>query len=250
MHEAQLYDSNLFVTLTYSPENMPRSLSLEYRHIQLFLKKLRKAVSGVSVAPNGERPIRYFVAGEYGEQYKRPHWHAILFNTRFPDQQPMINGEYFSELAGKIWGHGQVHIGSVTPASAAYVAGYTQSKVYGDPDHYEDVVDLSTGEVTSRRPEFARMSLNPGIGYWWYEKFQSDVLPIDKAVIDGKAYKVPGYYWRKFQETADGSKCEEIRERRYSRAMEVDRAENSERRRSDRAEVAKARLRARHTRKL
>lgn len=243
-HEASLWDSNLFLTLDYAPEFLPESLSLEYRDFQLFMKRLRKELSGVSEAPNGQRPIRFFVAGEYGEKYGRPHWHAILFNVDFKDKVRFFNGTFRSTMAEDFWGRGQVVIGDVTAQSAAYVAGYTQSKVYGRAaeDHYEDVVDTRTGEVTRRRSEFCVMSRRPGIGAWWYEKFARDLFPGDYAIQDGKKFKVPMYYWRKFQSDGDPSTVEDISEARFLRAMEVDRVENSERRRGEREEYALARV--------
>lgn len=245
MHEAQLYEQNLFVTLTYSPEKMPASLSLEYRDFQTFMKRLRKELEGCQLAPDGRRPIRFFVAGEYGARYGRPHWHALLFNCRFPDQERFYNGSYRSSTAEKLWGNGEVHIGEVTPASAAYCAGYTVSKVHGSEadDHYEDVVNVATGEVFRRRSEFASMSRRPGLGAWWFEAFGSDVFPHDFAVLDGKRHKVPRFYWQKFKGQVDPSVVEQLEHARYERAMVVPREESSPERREAREGVAWARVR-------
>lgn len=221
-HEAQLYDSNLFVTLTYAPEFVPESLSLEYSDFQNFMKRLRKRLSGVSLGPNGGYPIRFFCAGEYGGQTGRPHWHCILFNTRFGDEERLINGTSRSTLCEELWMRGNVVIGDVNAASAAYVAGYTLKKRYGAEaaDHYEDVVNVKTGEVTSRRREFVTMSRRPGIGAWWYKRYGSDLFPMDSAVAEGKEHKVPQYYWRRFQEHGDPKVIEEIQYERELRALE------------------------------
>lgn len=244
MHEAQLYDSNLFLTLDYAPEHLPRSLSLEYRDFQGFLKRLRKEVKGVSVAPSGERPVRFFVAGEYGEKFQRPHWHAILFNVWFADQVEYFNGTFRSEQAERLWVKGNVVIGKVTPQSAAYVAGYTLNKRYGRDadDYYEDVVNVATGEVSRRRAEFCVMSRRPGIGAWWYDRFGGDLFPADHAVVEGKEFKVPRFYWKKFVDQADANVVEDLVEARYERARAVPLAESSERRRGDREEVARSRM--------
>lgn len=243
-HEAQLYDSNLFVTLDYAPEHL-RSWSLQYRDMQLFLKRLRKRVKGVSQAPDGRRPIRFFLCGEYGERFKRPHWHVILFNCRMPDQERFVNGSYRSSVMEEVWGAGNCVIGDVTPASAAYVAGYTQDKVYGQRarEYYEDLVDPRTGEVSSRRPPFVVMSRRPGIGHWWYQRYGGDLFPHDHAVQGGKSYKVPRYYWEKFQSSGDWRVVDEVREARYQRAMDHDPLESTPARRGVREEVARARMR-------
>lgn len=240
MHEAQLYDSNVFLTLTYEDEFLPKSLSLEYLDFQLFMKRLRKEQRGVSESPVGSYPIRFFVAGEYGEQLQRPHWHAILFNTYFADEVRFVNGTSRSSSCERLWKFGNVVLGSVTPQSAAYCAGYTLSKMKASS--YEDVVDVATGEVTARRPPFCQMSRDPGIGAWWYEKFVGDVFPADHAVVEGKRHKVPRYYWRKFVESSAPVVVEDVGDRRIDRARAVPVEESSARRRDDRATVAKARL--------
>lgn len=221
-HEAQLYDSNQFVTLTYDDESLPGSLSLEYRDFSGFMKRLRKRVLGVSLDANGRQPVRFFCAGEYGGRTGRPHYHAILFNVRFPDQERYQNGTYRSELCEELWGKGNVVIGDVTRASAAYVAGYTLKKQYGKEGRasYEDVVNVGTGELSSRVPEFVVMSRRPGIGAAWYARFRGDVFPVDHAVVEGKCYKVPRYYWLKYQREADPRRVEEIAYERELRALD------------------------------
>lgn len=244
MHEAQLYDANQFVTLDYDPEHLPVSRSLEYRDFQLFMKRLRKEVRGVSRGPSGKFPIRFFCAGEYGEKFRRPHWHAILFNMVFGDQVQFVNGTYRSSQAESLWGRGSVVIDAVTPRSCAYVAGYTLSKRYGSrsAESYEDVVNVVTGEVSSRRPEFCTMSRRPGIGSWWYDRFSSDVFPADRVVVEGEERKAPRYYWRKFQQTADPLLVAQLEAARVERARAVPVEESSERRRCDREAVARSRL--------
>ncbi len=59
VHEAQLYEENCFITLTYNDENLPTDNSLDKQHWVLFMKKFRK-----KIAPH---KIRFFMCGEYGE---------------------------------------------------------------------------------------------------------------------------------------------------------------------------------------
>jgi len=244
MHEAQFFDRNIFVTLDYAPEHLPGSLSLEYRDFQLFMKRLRKEVPGVSRCPSGKKVVRFFVSGEYGEQFQRPHWHAILFNCFPRDMERYCNGTSRSSQLESIWGKGNVVIGDVTPRSAGYCAGYSLSKQ--SRRLYEDsVVSTVTGEVSSRRPPFAKMSRRPGLGFWWYQRFASDLFTADHAVVDGKKWKVPQFYWRKYQEDASAFDVARVAAIRDERARAVPVEEGSERRRSDREVVAWARLKAR-----
>lgn len=249
-HEAQLYDSNLFITLTYKPEAHLHP-SLYYGDFQDFMKRLRRKVRGVSVGPDGGRPIRFFVSGEYGGETKRPHWHAILFNCDFADKQALQNGTFRSTICEDLWARGNVVIGAVTPASAAYVAGYTLKKVHGQAakDYYEDVVNVRTGELSSRRPEFCVMSRRPGIGAWWYRRYAGDLFPGDRAVAAGKCYKVPRYYFKNFKVDADAITYEEVLYGRYLRA-EDQREESTPERRAVREELAERRVVAFGDRKL
>lgn len=242
VHESQGWDVSQFVTLDYAPEHL-KSWSLVYRDFQLFMKRLRKEVTGVTASPDGGRPIRFFVAGEYGGRFQRPHWHAILFNLVLRDREEFRNGSFRSETLERLWGNGNCVVGDVTPASCAYVAGYTVEKAKRRRAFQaNEVVDVETGELITRRDEFNRMSNKPGIGAYWYRRFAGDLFPRDSAVQDGKEYKVPRFYYEKFKRDHP-LEAEEVAYERYLRARAGDPEENTPERRAVREEVAEARLR-------
>jgi hypothetical protein len=192
MHEASLYTDNCFITLTYDDEHIPDFQSLRKRDFQLFLKRLRKRFE--------PRTIRYFHCGEYGDSTRRPHYHAILFNFDFPDKVKIgTTGsglpDHASATLAELWRFGRHSIGSVSFESAAYVARYVTKKVTGKlaESHYS-CVDPETGECGRREAEYATMSLRPGIGKGWYEKFHKEVYPLDRVVVRGVPCKPPRYY--------------------------------------------------------
>lgn len=195
MHEAQLYDENCFITLTYKDAGF----SLVPRDFQLFMKKLR-----FKYRP---REIRYYMCGEYGEIFGRPHFHACLFNFRFPDLKYLKKTDsgsmlYTSEILEKLWEHGMCSVGDVTFESAAYVARYCMKKLTGDGFKKSyGIIDPDSGEVFERTKEFARMSLKPGIGARWLEKYKSDVYPHGKVVVNGREVNPPRYYEKLFQKS-------------------------------------------------
>ena len=247
-HEAEFWNHNAFVTLTYDDAHLPPFGSLCKRHLQDFLRKLRRAQRGVEVAPNSlARPIRFFACGEYGDTTKRAHYHVLLFNCAFPDRQKfgVRNGEtvYTSPMLRHLWPHGNHEIGSVTPASAAYTAGYAMKKINRSVGQkFYDVVDFDSGEVVGQRiVEFNQMSLKPGIGQYWFDKYKDD-LRLGFIIVDGKKVSVPRFYDKKFRdefpELADA-----IKERKREFYKDVPREEFGSERLSVKSEVAHGRRR-------
>lgn len=242
MHEASLYDCNVFVTLTYSDECVPRDLSLRYRDFQLFMKRLRKQRGAV----------RFYMCGEYGENFGRPHYHACLFNLDFPDKlhfrKTAAGNLYTSAALSELWPYGFSLIGSVTFESAAYVARYCMAKVTGEhADAWYSVVDLQTGELSKRVAEFNHMSTRPGIGAPWFARFSADCYPRGDCVVNGRRVRPPRYY-DKLYEREDGEGMELVKYKRYLRGLQVS-ADSSIERLAVKEQVAAARV-ARFERKL
>lgn len=217
MHEASLYDSNLFVTLTYNDEHLPADLSLHHEHYVLFQKRLRYHA--------GYQP-RYYMCGEYGEARGRPHYHACLFNLRFKDQLFYSsrggNKIYTSATLDKLWGLGDCKIGALTFESAAYVARYCTEVVTGErANEAYQLIDKTTGELHQRKPEYNEMSRRPGIGAPWLQKYHSDVYPFGECLVRGRKGKPPRYYDTVFRRDYDNNDTiyKQIVERRAERAI-------------------------------
>lgn len=201
-HEASLYERNCFITLTYNDENLPYAGNLIYEDFQLFMKRLRKKFNG--------RTIRFFACGEYGEDNQRPHFHACLFNIDFDDRILFKTSGagtkiYTSKTLDMLWSNkrgdslGYATVGDVNFDSAGYVARYVLKKRTRGSATWQDYTftDPDTGVCTRRNPEFIRMSLKPGIGSGWYDKFKSDLYPHDHCIVNGKQTQVPTYYKKK-----------------------------------------------------
>jgi len=258
LHEASLHEKNCFITLTYSDGNLPSDGSLDYRDFQLFMKKFRKHFEYRNIYGTDEsgkrvllNPIRFYMCGEYGEQLKRPHFHAIIFGVDLPDKkfykrtfnQDML---YTSQILEDIWGKGWCPIGDVTYQSAAYVSRYIMKKVNGNNafEHYNDICS-DTGEIhESLKPEFTKMSLKPGIGSAWFDKFHTDVYPHDHVVVSSKgrvqAQKPPRYYDKKY-EALDPDAFAELHSKRIERA-EKNWVDNTSKRLAVREECLNAKL--------
>jgi len=197
MHESKQYDQNCFITLTYSNEAVPQDFSVDLRHWQLFMKRLRKSLP---------QRLRFFACGEYGDENLRPHYHAIIFNHDFNDKQLHSYNQqkdpiYTSTLLSNLWQQGHTTTQDVTFKSAAYVARYCTKKINGAlaPDHYSRVSPVD-GNTYNVKPEFAVMSRRPGIGTGYVEQFKSDFYPCGYLVVNGVKQSPPHFYISKLSE--------------------------------------------------
>lgn len=235
VHESRMHSSSCFVTLSYSPENLPPGASLRYRDVQLFLKRLRKHFR-----------CRFFVCGEYGDCGHRPHYHACLFGVNFADKKYLAKSDagsvlYRSALLEKLWPLGFSSIGELNFESAAYAARYCVKKVTGPnaESHYR-VVDVASGEFIDRVPEFAKMSLKPGIGAEWYARFSADVYPRDMVLSRSVPSKPPRFYDKVLKRCAPDV-FDEVVFARALRARDFT-SDNTDERLAVKAVVAKSRL--------
>lgn len=154
MQELKVSCSAYFVTLTYAPENTPKTknnfATLCKEDVQKWLKRLRKI--------NKEK-IKYYAVGEYGSKTNRPHYHIILFNAK------LETIELSWSLDKKIIGY--VHIGEITEASVAYTLKYInkprRKKIHERDDRINEFSLMSKGlgknYITERSVRWHRADL-------------------------------------------------------------------------------------------
>ncbi|WNK13142.1 MAG: replication initiator protein [Microvirus sp.] len=180
MQESRVSDSMLFVTLTYAPEYVKKApsgrLTLDKRDLTLFFKNLRNSYRTL---PKNERPkIKYYVVGEYGSRFQRPHYHVILFNSHFDNVR-------------KSWphGHAQIEVPRKGEASIGYCLMYMDTPKTRRVPMYEG---------DDRQPLFAHMSLGLGASYLtpdmiaWHRADLENRLYI--PLKDGNKASMPRYY--------------------------------------------------------
>lgn len=201
-HEAQMHDHNCFITLTYDDQHVPQSYSVELRHWQLFMYRLRKHF--------GLTKVRFLACGEYGDRTLRPHYHALLFGVDFHEDRVLLRTRgreklrvYTSPDLAKLWPLGSHEIGTVSYKSAGYVARYAMKKVLGDQvtkdNHYNRRSPID-GNMYRVAPEFCVMSRRPGLGTSWFEKFKTDAFPSDFLIVEGRRIRVPPFYLKKLKD--------------------------------------------------
>lgn len=190
MNEKNYYDDSVFVTLTYDEKHMPENMSINKRDPQLFFKRLRKKLGG--------REIKYYLGAEYGGRYKRPHYHAIIYN---------VNSKESADITSA-WGRGFVHVGSVTDDSCNYVAKY----IIGKEENVKPV-----GAVK----EFSLMS--KGMGKRWVEKYKNEIFNRGFIVQNGYKKALPRYYRERVYDDQD--KRDTLEERRIKFHLENNKKE-------------------------
>lgn len=165
LHEYSTSDSAVFVTLTYNDESLPEDCSLSKRELQLFFKRLRKALP--------KRNIRYFACGEYGDENGRPHYHGIFYNIEKFDE----------DIVYSTWQKGFVQVRTFSFKRAMYVAKYCFKQL----DGY--VADFKYG---NRQRPFRLVS--QGLGREFVDR-NGDVFRRRLAVrVDGHDLALPRYY--------------------------------------------------------
>lgn len=164
-HEAQMNERNCFITFTYDDDHCPEKINRI--DPQQFLKRLRH---------HSDRPIRYFLTGEYGEKINRPHYHAILFGEDFLGGAYDISSSLYSNLILEgIWKQGSIGISPFTMGTALYTAGYVNKKI-------------------SSIDTFSIMSRTPPLGKTWVRKHKDNFRRLELIQIEGKFYPIPPVY--------------------------------------------------------
>lgn len=249
VHEMQMHRYNCYITLTLADEHLNDARSLDHSQFQRFIKRLRKALSkGVDIHPSllvthtARRadipqagmgrvkpivPLRYYMCGEYGETYGRPHYHAILFGVDFNDKiyykmSPSGDKLYRSAMLEKLWPDGYSTIGTATFESAAYIARYVMKKRNDGKNHKTtEILDLETGEIITRKTEYNNMSRHAAIGKAWLMKYKDDVYTRGKVILRGRAYAPPRYYDKQLPKLDLQTGKEIIEELKWERQLEA-----------------------------
>lgn len=208
------WDTSLFITLTYDEAHLPHDRSLRKKHVQDFIKRVKKELGS-----SKENPIRQTYCGEYGKKTNRPHYHVILYNADFVDRKSHRMSDqghpvFTSELLTRLWGMGQAEFGFATPASIAYLYKYVLKKK--TRKEKEQPLEIEYDGVTYEvAHEFIESSRNPGIG-----ASLRDSASIRKGylTVNGVRKKLPKYYLEHIRKT-DPDLYEKISNDRYDYAV-------------------------------
>lgn len=181
--------SALFVTLTYSDENLTYSdagPTLVKKDFQNFMKRLRK------LTPN---KLKYYAVGEYGSKTHRPHYHAIIFNLHEP------------KLIQNAWGLGFTYSPPLSSGGISYVLKY---------------ISKPRQQITDKQPEFSLMSQGMGANYMTPQvvKFHKSSPAHAYVVENGYKKSLPRYYKKKMF-TESEYNATTLYNKKRSKALEI-----------------------------
>lgn len=146
------------VTLTYANDAGVNAVSLVYKDVQDFMKRLRKRYK-----------VRYICAGEYGTAKGRAHWHIILF---FKGKAPKIEEDV--RVQWKYWDKGFSYFQQPDWKGFQYVLKYV----------------LKDTDLDSADSHLA-MSKKPPLGYEFFEELAKE--HVEQAVLPRSyKYKIAG----------------------------------------------------------
>lgn len=216
------------------------------------MKRLRKHVQKTTGST-----VKFFHSGEYGDEFKRPHYHALIFGYDFHDRSVWkVRNDipiYISPTLDTLWGKGFATCGDVTYESAAYCARYVLKKVKGAgkyvPDEKTGLLpyercDRISGDVVQVEEEYCTMSRGGrngrGLAFDFVSDYLDDIYPWDECVVNGALLRPPRYYDNVYQ-IDHPDDMEDIKQRRIQ-VMERHMADNTRARLTTKEVVKKAQI--------
>jgi hypothetical protein len=224
------------ITLTYDDDNLPDNATLVPDHVTEFIRELRRT-----------HKFSYYYAGEYGEKNSRPHYHMACFGQDFCTKylrKSASGGLLFTDpLLDKLWNRVLVVVNELSPGFVGYIAGYVPKKKKGlhrgiaSADYelaervfkdsreryergtktYEEHIEFMNKfeeNFEFRHPEFNRQSTRPAIGKAFFDKYWTDMYPLDEFV-DANGYKhKPCRYFDKLLEKEHPELYAQVKEKR------------------------------------
>lgn len=193
VHESMASQYSFFVTLTYSDEYVPICPDCGKPY-------LCKA-DAMDFVNNAKRffkfygyNFRYFIVGEYGETYGRPHFHLLCFLNHLTEtdiNELELTKQQFTKAIEMLWKYGFVYCGGASDGSAAYCAKYCVKNIPCTADRCTCI----NGYVSSSRKPiigFSYLSSNED-----YFKSHPEVMSIR---VNSYRFPIPRSYRKKLIE--------------------------------------------------
>lgn len=226
--EQKCWKESCFITLTYDEEHLHVTpcghMTLWPDDIQKFFKRARQSLhrwkmkhdpdyrfdyekhkeyNWMELNPVPSPPLlKNYYCGEYGDKFRRPHYHAIVFGTEFIHKGNWWIHHYegstpiwTSDELIDLWPFGLPTVDVVTPERCGYVAGYVQKKIYYDPMQY-------FREYGCCVFPYAHQSQGLGLDYYIINKDDLWLNPGLRPRMKGVSYSMPRYFIKKDEKLA------------------------------------------------
>lgn len=249
--EMKQHKESYFITLTYNDSHLHMNdyiiedtgevgqiATLHKRDWQLFMKRLRKDYKG-------NNKLRFFTAGEYGDQSLRPHIHSIIFGLHLNDLQfykfnKLGHPMYISPFLDRVWSEPAIDLMTMKPCkkvripigfvvvekatweTCAYVARYVLKKQKGE--------DSSIYKQYNFEPPFSLMSRRPGIGRQVFDEKGISMFDTDCIFVgtpSGSKSIYPSRYYKKLFEAYDEEEFLRYKELKELHNRDITRIKNS-----------------------
>ena len=176
---------NAFVTLTYDDfhlnfnDNFLRP-SLSKVQIQNYLNNIRLQLKKYSLPFGCRQDYKYYLVGEYGDSFQRPHYHVLFFGLDFHDLK------HFFE---KTWHYGSVKSLPCNSATIRYVLDYMTKSVNGR---------YAVEQFDNQGLERPFSSCSKGFGYDYFYNHRFDINEYGMIKNGDRFLSVPPYYKNMF----------------------------------------------------
>ena len=166
--EIEKFPNQIFATLTYNDIDIPKNyqkdgsikLSLREEHARNFIKKVRQQLK----RDFSGNDLKYFIAGEYGDTTKRPHYHIVAGSE----------GAITSIIKNK-WEYGNTDIEKIiSRKSISYTVGYTDKKIWEK-------------KIKGTEDTFHKFSRGMGKD-WFYKQWEEGKITAEHYYIETQNY--------------------------------------------------------------
>lgn len=179
----QIKGANAFVTFTYDDYHLPYNEgslfpTLKEEHLHKFIDNIRHKIKSMPfLPPHCRKNFSFFASAEYGDAFRRPHFHILFFGLDFMA---------FKKLFETSWKFGFVKSLPLTSGGVRYVVDYfTKNLVSGEK---------AVKEYDSKGIERPFKSCSRGLGSELFYAHRDEIRKGDVLKIGSRIIPVPLYY--------------------------------------------------------
>ena len=167
------HNVSAFVTFTYDDNHLIindgfKNATLSKDDVHKYLDKIKHQLN---------IPFEYYLCGEYGDKFNRPHYHAVFFGLDY-----QLHKSFFENS----WKKGSVKVLPCNAKAFRYVSKYITSSQGSNDSEYFDYGII---------PPFRKMSR--GLGLTQFKLHFNELCEYGYFFLDGRKIKPNRYYFNK-----------------------------------------------------